>query len=149
MVQITNLNQKLNTKDKIAYEGKNPEEGLLGPNRVGLGDLRKPNPMYAKYLDENPKFENFGRQMFEDPAAENARNFLISRTGNFGNSFQEGNNEFANIFVQKYTQDRIIPPDQKVDPRNLAQLTQSDAASGNAIVDGNVAGKFPSNSVEV
>ena len=77
----------------------------------------------------------------------------------YGNAFEEGNNEFARNFLDKYTAARggsdsaedkgLIEEDRIVRPENLAQLSAQPAAGGNAIQDPNVAGKFPSQEVNV
>ena len=90
---------------------------------------------------------------------------------NTGN-FEEGNNDFANNFLMKYSRELggadsaedkgLIAKEEMVDRRNLDQISDrpvgfdtefaeasQPAASGNAIVDSNVAGKFPSQDVNV
>ena len=77
----------------------------------------------------------------------------------YGNAFEEGNNEFAQNFLNKYTSalggsdsaenKGLIEQDRIVRPENLAQLASQPAAGGNAIQDPNVAGKFPSQEVNV
>ena len=77
----------------------------------------------------------------------------------YGNAFEEGNNQFARNFLDNYTAARggadsaeakeLIESDSIVEPRNLAQLSSQPAAGGNAIQDPNVAGKFPSQEVNV
>ena len=76
-------------------------------------------------------------------------------TGNFA----EGDNDFANIFLRGYTRELggadsaedkgLIEEDRIVRPENLSQLAAQPAAGGNAIQDPNVAGKFPSQEVNV
>ena len=77
----------------------------------------------------------------------------------YGNAFEEGNNEFAANFLSKYSrtlggtnsaEDKgLIEEDRIVRPENLSQIATQPAASGNAIQDPNVAGKFPSQEVNV
>ena len=77
----------------------------------------------------------------------------------YSNAFEEGNNEFARNFLDKYTAARggidsaedkgLIEEDRIVRPENLSQIATQPAASGNAIQDPNVAGKFPSQEVNV
>ena len=68
----------------------------------------------------------------------------------YGNAFEEGNNQFAQNFLNKYYNDRgLIEEDRIVRPENLSQIATQPAASGNAIQDPNVAGKFPSQEVNV
>ena len=90
------------------------------------------------------------------------------KTGNF----VEGNNDFANNFLMKYSRElggadsaedkALIAQEDMVTRFNLDQISDrpvgfdtefaeasQPAASGNAIVDSNVAGKFPSQDVNV
>ena len=77
----------------------------------------------------------------------------------YGNAFEEGNNEFARNFLDKYSlqlggtdsaEDKgLIEEDRIVRPENLSQISSQPAAGGNAIQDPNVAGKFPSQEVNV
>ena len=72
---------------------------------------------------------------------------------------KEGNSQFASDFLSKYSrtlggansaEDKgLIEEDRIVRPENLAQLSAQPAAGGNAIQDPNVAGKFPSQEVNV
>ena len=69
------------------------------------------------------------------------------------------NNEFAANFLSKYSrtlggtnsaEDKgLIEEDRIVRPENLSQIATQPAASSNAIQDPNVAGKFPSQEVNV
>jgi len=148
MVKLTNLNKNLNQKDKATRDGTPIASGITGPNKSGLGDPAKPNPLVAKFLDENPDHEGF-YQMFPDEQAEAARDFLRARAQTTGNSFPEGDNVFADTFKRKYDEDQIIPAPEKVLATNLNEFFIQPAASANATMDPNVVGKFPSNQVNL
>ena len=148
MVKLTNLNKNLTQKDKATRDGTPISSGITGPIKSGLGDPAKPNPLVAKFLDENPDYEGF-YQMFPDEQAIAAADFLRNRAQSVGNSLPEGDNVFAENFRQKYDQDRIIPDEEKVRPENLSEFFIQPAASANATMDPNVAGKFPSNQVNL
>tara|TARA_R100001126_G_C4833422_1_gene152987 strand:- start:324 stop:794 length:471 start_codon:yes stop_codon:yes gene_type:complete len=156
MVRLTNLNRRLTTTDKVVQEGKNPAQFFTGPNKAGQ-DPFKPNPFFGKF-DENPKNESF-YQMFNDEQAAESQRQIDERTGFYGNTFEEGNNEFAQNFLNKYSSTlggsntaegkNLIEPDRMVRPENLSQLSSQPAAGASGVQDPNVTGKFPSNQVNV
>ena len=99
---------------------------------------------------------------------KNLNDLRFVNTGNF----EEGNNDFANNFLMKYSRELggldsaedkgLIAQEDMVTRQNLDQISDrpvgfdtqfaeasQPAASGNAIVDSNVAGKFPSKDVNV
>ena len=77
----------------------------------------------------------------------------------YGNAFEEGNSQFASDFLSKYSralggtnsaEDKgLIEEDRIVRPENLSQIATEPATRANAIQDQNVAGKFPSQEVNV
>lgn len=147
MVKLVNLNRRLKTPaDKVAFQGKNPANRTTGPNTAG--GLQDP---WRGTLDNNPLNDEFYQNSytFSGEAPEIQRR-LDGLQFEYGNAFEEGNNEFAQNFLNKYYNDRgLIEEDRIVRPENLSQLATQPAASGNAIQDPNVAGKFPSQEVNV
>ena len=147
MVKIVNLNRRLKTPaDKVAFQGKNPANRTTGPNTAG--GLQDP---WRGTLDNNPLNDEFYQNSytFSGEAPEIQRR-LDGLQFEYGNAFEEGNNEFAQNFLNKYYNDRgLIEEDRIVRPENLSQIATQPAASGNAIQDPNVAGKFPSQEVNV
>ena len=156
MVKIVNLNRRLKTPaDKVAFQGKNPANRTTGPN-IG-GELQDP---WRGTLDNNPLNDDFYQSSytFQSQAPE-VQQRLEGLQFEYSNAFEEGNNEFARNFLDKYTAARggsdraeakaLIEEDRIVEPRNLAQLSSQPAAGGNAIQDPNVAGKFPSQEVDI
>ena len=141
--------------DKVAFQGKNPANRTTGPNTAG--GLQDP---WRGTLDTNPLNDDFYQSSytFQGQAPEIQRK-LDGLQFEYGNSFEEGNSEFARIFLDKYTEARggtdsaenkkLIEEDRIVRPENLSQIATQPAASGNAIQDPNVAGKFPSQEVNV
>ena len=156
MVKLVNLNRRLKTPaDKVAFQGKNPANRTTGPNTAG--GLQDP---WRGTLDTNPLNDDFYQSSytFQSQSPE-VQQRLEGLQFEYGNAFEEGNNEFARNFLDKYTAARggddsaeakqLIESDRIVEPRNLAQLSSQPAAGGNAIQDPNVAGKFPSQEVNV
>jgi hypothetical protein len=147
MVKIVNLNRRLKTPaDKVAFQGKTPANKTTGPNTAG--DLQDP---WRGTLDNNPLNDEFYQSSYTfSGEAPEVQKKLDGLQFEYGNAFEEGNNQFAQEFLNKYYNDRgLIEEDRIVRPENLSQLATQPAASGNAIQDPNVAGKFPSQEVNV
>jgi len=147
MVKIVNLNRRLKTPaDKVAFQGKNPANKTTGPNTAG--GLQDP---WRGTLDNNPLNDDFYQSSYTfSGEAPEVQKKLDGLQFEYGNAFEEGNNQFAQEFLSKYYNDRnLIEEDRIVRPENLSQLATQPAASGNAIQDPNVAGKFPSQEVNV
>ena len=156
MVKLVNLNKRLKTPaDKVVFEGKNPSNKSTGPNMAGgLQDA------WRGTLDNNPLNDEFYQNSytFANEAPE-VQERLEGLQFEYGNAFQEGDNQFAQDFLTKYyrnlggsdtAEDKgLIEEDRIVRPENLSQIATQPAASGNAIQDPNVAGKFPSQEVNV
>ena len=169
MVQIVNLNKRDKTPaDKAVRQGKPIANLTTGPN--AQTDIQN---AWRGTLDENPLQRDFYQSAytFRDIAPAAQKNINDRRFINTG-TFAEGDNEFANIFLSKYSralggadsaEDKgLVAQEDVVDPKNLDQVSDrpvgfdtenaeasQPAASGNAIVDSNVAGKFPSKDVNV
>ena len=156
MVKLVNLNRRLKTPaDKVAFQGKTPANKTTGPNTAG--SLQDP---WRGTLDNNPLNDDFYQSSytFQSQSPE-VQQRLEGLQFEYGNAFEEGNNEFARNFLDKYTAARggsdsaedkgLIEEDRIVRPENLSQIATQPAASGNAIQDPNVAGKFPSQEVNV
>tara|TARA_R100000988_G_scaffold45707_1_gene22563 strand:- start:2472 stop:2921 length:450 start_codon:yes stop_codon:yes gene_type:complete len=135
-----------NPADKAVFQGKNPANKTTGPNTVG--GLQDP---WRSTLDNNPLNEDFYQSSYTfSGEAPEVQKKLDGLQFEYGNAFEEGNNQFAQDFLNKYYNDRgLIEEDRIVRPENLAQLSAQPAAGGNAIQDPNVAGKFPSQEVNV
>ena len=147
MVKIVNLNRRLKTPaDKVAFQGKNPANKTTGPNTAG--GLQDP---WRGTLDNNPLNDEFYQSSYTfSGEAPEVQKKLDGLQFEYGNAFEEGNNEFAQNFLNKYYNDRgLIEEDRIVRPENLSQIATQPAASGNAIQDPNVAGKFPSQEVDI
>ena len=147
MVKLVNLNRRLKTPaDKVAFQGKNPANRTTGPNTAG--ELQDP---WRGTLDNNPLNDDFYQSSYTfSGEAPEVQKKLDGLQFEYGNAFEEGNNQFAQNFLNKYYNDRgLIEEDRIVRPENLSQLATQPAASGNAIQDPNVAGKFPSQEVNV
>ena len=147
MVKLVNLNRRLKTPaDKAAFQGKNPANKTTGPNTAG--GLQDP---WRGTLDNNPLNDEFYQSSYTfSGEAPEVQKKLDGLQFEYGNAFEEGNNQFAQEFLSKYYNDRnLIEEDRIVRPENLSQLATQPAASGNAIQDPNVAGKFPSQEVNV
>ena len=147
MVKIVNLNRRLKTPaDKVAFQGKTPANKTTGPNTAG--SLQDP---WRGTLDTNPLNDDFYQSSYTfSGEAPEVQKKLDGLQFEYGNAFEEGNNQFAQEFLNKYYNDRgLIEEDRIVRPENLSQLATQPAASGNAIQDPNVAGKFPSQEVNV
>ena len=169
MVQIVNLNKRDKTPaDKAIRQQKPIANKTTGPNTQG--DLQD---AWRGTLDENPLQSDFYQSSYtfsgQAPNVQQTLNDL--RFVNTGN-FEPGNNEFANIFLRGYSRELggadsaedkgLILPEDMVTRQNLDQISNlpvgfntenaqasQPAASGNAIVDPNVAGKFPSQDVSI
>ncbi len=147
MVKLVNLNRRLKTPaDKVAFQGKNPSNKTTGPNTVG--ELQDP---WRGTLDNNPLNDDFYQSSYTfSGEAPEVQKKLDGLQFEYGNAFEEGNNQFAQDFLNKYYNDRgLIEEDRIVRPENLSQIATQPAASSNAIQDPNVAGKFPSQEVNV
>ena len=147
MVKLVNLNRRLKTPaDKAAFQGKNPANRTTGPNTVG--ELQDP---WRGTLDNNPLNDDFYQSSYTfSGEAPEVQKKLDGLQFEYGNAFEEGNNQFAQDFLNKYYNDRgLIEEDRIVRPENLSQIATQPAASSNAIQDPNVAGKFPSQEVNV
>ena len=147
MVKLVNLNRRLKTPaDKAAFQGKNPSNKTTGPNTVG--ELQDP---WRGTLDNNPLNDDFYQSSYTFAGeAPEVQKRLDGLQFEYGNAFEEGNNQFAQDFLNKYYNDRgLIEEDRIVRPENLSQIATQPAASSNAIQDPNVAGKFPSQEVNV
>ena len=156
MVKLVNLNRRLKTPaDKAAFQGKNPANKTTGPNTAG--GLQDP---WRGTLDNNPLNDDFYQSSYTfSGEAPEVQKKLDGLQFEYGNAFEEGNNEFAANFLSKYSrtlggtnsaEDKgLIEEDRIVCPENLSQIATQPAASGNAIQDPNVAGKFPSQEVNV
>ena len=171
MVQFVNNLKGVRYKspaDKAKAEGKPIANRTTGPNfQGGIQDG------WRGTLDENPLQNDFYQSSytFRDEAPFAQQNLNDLRFVNTGN-FAEGDNDFANIFLRGYTRELggadsaedkgLIAQAEMVTRQNLDQVSDrpvgfdtefaeasQPAASGNAIVDSNVAGKFPSQDVNV
>ena len=156
MVKLVNLNRRLKTPaDKVAFQGKNPANRTTGPNTAGgLQDT------WRGTLDNNPLNDDFYQSSYTFSAeAPEVQKKLDGLQFEYGNAFEEGNNEFAANFLSKYSrtlggtdsaEDKgLIEEDRIVRPENLSQIATEPATRANAIQDQNVAGKFPSQEVNV
>ena len=132
--------------DKVAFQGKNPANRTTGPNTAG--GLQDP---WRGTLDNNPLNDDFYQSSYTfSGEAPEVQKKLDGLQFEYGNAFEEGNNQFAQDFLNKYYNDRgLIEEDRIVRPENLSQLAAQPATTGNAIQDPNVAGKFPSQEVNV
>ncbi len=147
MVKLVNLNRRLKTPaDKVAFQGKTPANKTTGPNTAG--ELQDP---WRGTLDNNPLNDEFYQSSYTfSGEAPEVQKKLDGLQFEYGNAFEEGNNQFAQEFLNKYYNDRgLIEEDRIVRPENLSQIATQPAASSNAIQDPNVAGKFPSQEVNV
>ena len=141
--------------DKAAFQGKNPANRTTGPNTAG--ELQDP---WRGTLDNNPLNDDFYQSSYTfSGEAPEVQKKLDGLQFEYGNAFEEGNNQFAADFLSKYSralggtnsaEDKgLIEEDRIVRPENLSQIATQPAASSNAIQDPNVAGKFPSQEVNV
>ena len=144
-----------NPADKAVFQGKNPANKTTGPNTVG--GLQDP---WRSTLDNNPLNDDFYQSSYTfSGEAPEVQKKLDGLQFEYGNAFEEGNSQFAADFLSKYSrtlggansaEDKgLIEEDRIVRPENLSQLAAQPAAGGNAIQDPNVAGKFPSQEVNV
>jgi hypothetical protein len=147
MVKLVNLNRRLKSPaDKVTFQGKTPANKTTGPNTAGT--LQDP---WRGTLDTNPLNDDFYQSSYTFAGeAPEVQKKLDGLQFEYGNAFEEGNNQFAQDFLNKYYNDRgLIEEDRIVRPENLSQIATQPAASSNAIQDPNVAGKFPSQEVNV
>ena len=157
-IKLTNLNYNLDGPSDKAVKGGKPTAGFFtGPTRSAQ-NFQQPNPLVTEYIKNNPKIESFYKMPFTEEA-EQAQFEIDNRVGFYGNTFEGQNNNQAQIFLSKYYSTLggdntaegkgLIEPDRIVRPENLAQLSSQPAAGVSGERDENVAGKFPSNSVQV
>ena len=157
-IKLTNLNSRLSGPQVKAVKGGKQAAGFLtGPTRTAR-NFQQPNPLVSEFLNNNPKQESF-YQMFSGPEAEQAQFEIDNKVGFYGNTFEGQNNNQAQVFLSKYYSalgggnsaegKQLIEPDRIVRPENLSQLSSQPATGGGGVQDPNVAGKFPSNSVQV
>ena len=157
-VKLTNLNYNLDGPSDKAVKGGKPTAGFFtGPTRSAQ-NFQQPNPLVTEYIKNNPKIESFYKMPFTEEA-EQAQFEIDNRVGFYGNTFEGQNNNQAQNFLFKYYSTLggdntaegkgLIEPDRIVRPENLAQLSSQPAAGVSGVQDPNVAGKFPSNSVQV
>ena len=156
MVKIVNLNRRLKTPaDKVAFQGKTPANKTTGPNTAG--SLQDP---WRGTLDTNPLNDDFYQSSYTFTGqAPEVQKKLDGLQFEYGNAFEEGNNQFAADFLSKYSralggtnsaeEKGLIEEDRIVRPENLSQIATEPATRANAIQDQNVAGKFPSQEVNV
>ena len=141
--------------DKAAFQGKNPANRTTGPNTVG--ELQDP---WRGTLDNNPLNDDFYQSSYTfSGEAPEVQKKLDGLQFEYGNAFEEGNNQFAADFLSKYSralggtnsaEDKgLIEEDRIVRPENLSQIATEPATRANAIQDQNVAGKFPSQELNV
>jgi len=147
MVRITNLNQRTDNRDENVRSNPNPSGGLTGPNPTQSNPFA-PN-MWQQSFKNNPPNEGFyTKDMFLDSEADyTERQLSMLSDSGYNNFFPEGNKQFAQKFAIDYARSNIIG--NKVAAEQLKEITEQPAASANAIVDPNTAGKFPSNEVKV
>ena len=141
--------------DKAAFQGKNPANRTTGHNTVG--ELQDP---WRGTLDNNPLNDDFYQSSYTfSGEAPEVQKKLDGLQFEYGNAFEEGNNQFAADFLSKYSralggtnsaEDKgLIEEERIVRPENLSQLATEPATRATAIQDQNVAGKFPSQEVNV
>lgn len=148
MVKIVNLNRRLKTPaDKVVFQGKDPSNKTTGPNTF-TGEITN---TWRGTLDNNPLNDEFYQSSYTfSGEAPEVQKKLDGLQFEYGNAFEEGNNGFALEFLSKYYNDRgLIEEDRIVRPENLSQIATEPATRANAIQDQNVAGKFPSQEVNV
>jgi len=157
-IKLTNLNYNLDGPSDKAVKGGKPTAGFFtGPTRSAQ-NFQQPNPLVSEYIKNNPKIESFYKMPFTEEA-EQAQFEIDNRVGFYGNTFEGQNNNQAQNFLFRYYSTLggdntaegkgLIEPDRIVRPENLAQLSSQPAAGVSGGQDPNVAGKFPSNSVQV
>ena len=129
MVKLVNLNRRLKTPaDKVAFQGKNPANRTTGPNTAG--GLQDP---WRGTLDNNPLNDDFYQSSYTfSGEAPEVQKKLDGLQFEYGNAFEEGNNEFAANFLSKYSrtlggtnsaEDKgLIEEDRIVRPENLSQI---------------------------
>ena len=92
MVRLVNLNRKLKTPaDKAVFQGKNPANKTTGPNTAG--GLQDP---WRGTLDTNPLNDDFYQSSYTfSDQASGVQQKLDGLQFEYGNAFEEGNNQFA------------------------------------------------------
>ena len=168
MVKIVNLNKRTNSRDEAFNKDPNRERvfgGFTGPNPTQPNRFDPNENQLFKAFKSNPEQEGFYKMFGNEDAAERQQ-IIDDLSRSTGNTLPEGNNQFAQDFLTKYSLDfkvegaqptaeekGLIERDRIVRPQNLTQLSsnvmQEPAASANATIDANTAGKFPSNEVNV
>ena len=100
MVKLVNLNRRLKTPaDKVTFQGKTPANKTTGPNTAG--DLQDP---WRGTLDNNPLNDEFYQSSYTfSGEAPEVQKKLDGLQFEYGNAFEEGNNEFAANFLSKYS----------------------------------------------
>ena len=174
MVKIVNLNKKTDYRDEAFNKDPNREKvfgGFTGPNPAFSNRFDPNENQFFRAFKSNPEQEGFYTgKMFLNEDADQRKEFIdiLSQTTN--NEFSAGNKEFADNFVRKYaaafkregdglTAEEVgllgpVDPNtgrsaQAVVPDNLRQFVEAPAASANATIDANTAGKFPSTEVKL
>ena len=164
MVKIVNLNKRTNSRDEAFNKDPNRERvfgGFTGPNPSQPNRFDPNENQLFKAFKSNPEQEGFYK-MFGNEDATERQQIIDDLSRSTENTLPEGNNQFAQDFLAKYSLDfkyegapataeekGLIEPDRIVRPQNLTQLGSTPAASANATIDANTAGKFPSNEVSV
>jgi len=154
---VNNLGERKlkNAADKAVFQGKNPANKTTGPNTTG--GIQDP---WRGTLDTNPLNDDFYQSSYTfSGEAPEVQTKLDGLQFEYGNAFEEGNNQFASDFLSKYSralggtnsaEDKgLIEEDRIVRPENLSQIATEPVTRANAIQDPNVAGKFPSQEVNV
>ena len=87
-----------NAADKAVFQGKNPADKTTGPNTVG--GLQDP---WRSTLDTNPLNDDFYQSSYTfSDQAPGVQQKLDGLQFEYGNAFEEGNNQFAANFLSKY-----------------------------------------------
>ena len=159
MVVVTNLNRRLNSPaEKAVKEGKPIAKFITGPKESrAKQDIFNPDPFQGKF-DTNIKSDDFYKE-FPFNSAQDAQ-AKIDFLQNFGgNTFSDPNisarvdsfmSKYDGIYGSNTTEGKgLVEADRIIKPENLSQLSSSPAVSGSGEADGNVNGRFPSNSVTV
>lgn len=169
MVVVTDLNSKQFTRDK-SIQSRGPYSGTLGPNKTPIDVMRD---QWLADMRDNPDYKNFysGARTFAEVAPFSQQKIDESMNKWYADFENPGDNAFAQNFLEHYsegftTKNRNNTAEAKgllgtnigddgitnlnvVSPENLGQIATADAASASAINDSNVAGKFPSQGVEI
>ena len=157
MVVVTDLNKiRKGPKDKAVAFGKKVDEGLLGLERRQdyFGNPQRPNPFVADQKD-NPDFRNFytnantfvtrdapySQAKFDSLATAIYSDFGIPadpvRVYNWTDAYHDG------------AKRGLINPENEVGPWSVENLATQYAGEGDAKIDPNVTGVFPSQDVKV